>query len=102
VDDLIVFPAYQLMVVEERLGEQEAEGVRMPEGMERDELALQVLIAAAMESRQTEPKPRRNDQTAAPISTSAARTVSTTVHAFRLLGRHCFALSCLVPHAGQV
>jgi hypothetical protein len=42
--DLICFPAYQLLVVEERLREQEAEGVRMPEGMERDELALKVLI----------------------------------------------------------
>jgi hypothetical protein len=46
--DLLTFPAYQLLVVEERLQEQEAEGVEMPEGMERDELALQVLIAAEL------------------------------------------------------
>jgi hypothetical protein len=32
--------------VEERLREQEAEGVRMPDGMALDELALLVLIAA--------------------------------------------------------
>jgi hypothetical protein len=31
--------------VEEQLREQEAEGVRMPEGMELDELALRILIA---------------------------------------------------------
>jgi hypothetical protein len=43
-DRLIAFPAYQLLVVEERLREQEAEGVRVSEGMERDELALRVLI----------------------------------------------------------
>ncbi len=42
----IVFPAYQLLVVEEQLREQEAEGVRMPERIERDELALRILIAA--------------------------------------------------------
>jgi hypothetical protein len=35
-----------LLIVEERLREQEAEGVRMPEGMEFVELALRVLIAA--------------------------------------------------------
>ena len=33
-------------MVEERLKEQEAEGVEMPAGMERDELALRILIAA--------------------------------------------------------
>jgi hypothetical protein len=44
----IVFPAYQLLVVEEQLREQEAEGVRMPEGMEQDELALRILVAAEM------------------------------------------------------
>jgi hypothetical protein len=43
---LIVFPTHALLVVEERLREQEAAGVRMPEGMELDELALLVLIAA--------------------------------------------------------
>ena len=34
------------LIVEERLKEQEAEGVQMPEGMPLDELALRVLIAA--------------------------------------------------------
>jgi hypothetical protein len=38
-------------IVEERLKEQEAEGVKMPEGMERDELALKVLIAAVLTSK---------------------------------------------------
>jgi hypothetical protein len=42
----VAFPAHALLILEERLAEQEAEGVRMPEGMERDELALRVLIAA--------------------------------------------------------
>jgi hypothetical protein len=35
-----------LLILEERLREQEAEGVQIPEGMERDELTLRVLIAA--------------------------------------------------------
>jgi hypothetical protein len=35
-----------LLIVEERLREQEAEGVQMPNGMLLDELALRVLIAA--------------------------------------------------------
>jgi hypothetical protein len=43
--DLIVFPAHAL-ILEERLREQEAEGIRMPKGMGRDELALRMLIAA--------------------------------------------------------
>jgi hypothetical protein len=43
---LIAFPAHALLILEERLAEQEAEGVQMPEGMERDELAFQILIAA--------------------------------------------------------
>jgi hypothetical protein len=43
---LISFPAHALLIVEERLREQEAEGVRMPEGMELDELALKILVAA--------------------------------------------------------
>lgn len=38
--ELIVFPAQALLIVEERLKEQEAAGVRMPEGMSRNELAL--------------------------------------------------------------
>jgi len=43
----IVFPAHALLIVEERLWEQQAEGVRMPVEMALDELALRVLIAAA-------------------------------------------------------
>jgi hypothetical protein len=39
---LLCFPGYRLLVVEERLREQEAEGVDMPGGMERDELALRI------------------------------------------------------------
>jgi hypothetical protein len=45
----IAFPAHALLIVEERLKEQKAGGVRMPEGMPLDELALRVLIAAALE-----------------------------------------------------
>jgi hypothetical protein len=45
---MIVFPAQALLILEERLAEQEAEGVEMPEGMERDELALRILVAAEM------------------------------------------------------
>jgi hypothetical protein len=45
-DDLIVFPEHVLLIVEERLREQQAEGVRMPEGVALGELALRVLIAA--------------------------------------------------------
>jgi hypothetical protein len=43
---MIAFPLQALLIVEERLRQQEAEGVRMPEGMPLDELALRVLIAA--------------------------------------------------------
>jgi hypothetical protein len=47
VDSPITFPAHAaLLILEERLREQEDEGVEMPEGMERDELALRILIAA--------------------------------------------------------
>jgi hypothetical protein len=41
----LVIPEHALLIVEEQLREQEAEGVRMPEGMELDELALRILIA---------------------------------------------------------
>ena len=44
--ELVSFPAHPLLVVEERLREQQAQGVRVPEGMELDELALRILIAA--------------------------------------------------------
>jgi hypothetical protein len=47
-DRLIAFPAHALLILEERLREQEAEGVKIPEGMERDELALRILIAAEL------------------------------------------------------
>jgi hypothetical protein len=40
------FLNHDLLIVGERLREQQAEGVRMPEGMPLDELALRVLIAA--------------------------------------------------------
>jgi hypothetical protein len=36
-DDLITFPEHAFLIVEERLGEQQAEGVRMPKGMPLDE-----------------------------------------------------------------
>jgi hypothetical protein len=44
--DLISFPAHALLVVEERLREQRAAGVRMPPHMQLDELALRILIVA--------------------------------------------------------
>ena len=37
-----------LLIVAERLKEQEAEGVQMPDGMPLDELGLRVLIAAEL------------------------------------------------------
>jgi hypothetical protein len=46
---LITFPAHALLIVEERLKEQRAEGVRMPEGIELDELALWILLIAGLE-----------------------------------------------------
>jgi hypothetical protein len=42
---LITFPAHALLIVEERLRDQE-EGVEMPAGIERDELTLRILVAA--------------------------------------------------------
>jgi hypothetical protein len=44
--DLVSFPTHALLILEEQLREQEAEGLEMPEGMERNELALRILIAA--------------------------------------------------------
>jgi hypothetical protein len=41
---LIVFPAHALLIVEERLKDQESEGVRMPEGVGLDELAIRILV----------------------------------------------------------
>ena len=45
---MFVFPEHALLVMEERLREQQAEGVRMPDGMSLDELALRVLITAEL------------------------------------------------------
>lgn len=45
-EELIVFPQHALLIVTERLREQQAQGVRMPEEMELDELALRILVAA--------------------------------------------------------
>jgi hypothetical protein len=44
---LIVLPEHALLIVEERLREQQDEGVRMPEGMSLDELAPPAKITAA-------------------------------------------------------
>ena len=44
---LVSFPAHALLIVEERLREQEEAGVRMPP-ISRTELALRILVAAAM------------------------------------------------------
>jgi hypothetical protein len=42
----IAIPEHALLIVEERLRQQEGEGVKMPGGMPLDELALRILIAA--------------------------------------------------------
>jgi hypothetical protein len=42
---MISFPAHALLILEERLAEQETQGVKMPEGIDRDELALRILVA---------------------------------------------------------
>lgn len=47
-DGLIFFPAHSLLIVEERLREQEAEGRQDARGKALDELALRVLIAAEL------------------------------------------------------
>jgi hypothetical protein len=46
----VVFPAHALLVVEERLKEQQAEGVRLPDGVPLDELALRILVAAELQA----------------------------------------------------
>ena len=43
-----VFPAHALLVVRERLAEQVSAGVEMPLGIDLDELALKVLVAASI------------------------------------------------------
>lgn len=55
----ISFPAHALLIVEERLKEQEAEGVEMPAGMDRDELALRILIAASLAGASAAAIPKR-------------------------------------------
>jgi hypothetical protein len=44
----IVFPSYALMVVEERIREHIAEGIRIPISLAIDELALRILVANAV------------------------------------------------------
>jgi hypothetical protein len=44
----ISFPTEAFFTLQERLAEQEAEGVAMPAGMKRHELALRILIAAEL------------------------------------------------------
>jgi hypothetical protein len=51
--DLIAFPAHALLILEERLAGQEAQGVEMPD-IPRDELALRILIAAELLSSRDE------------------------------------------------
>jgi hypothetical protein len=46
--DLVSFPVQALLIVEERLRDLKREGVKMPEEMPLDELALRVLVAAAV------------------------------------------------------
>jgi hypothetical protein len=43
--EFVVFPEHVLLIVHERLREQEAEGVSMPEGMPLEEQALRILLA---------------------------------------------------------
>lgn len=44
---------HALLIVEKRLREQQAEGVRMREGMELDELALRILMRRRQEPSQS-------------------------------------------------
>lgn len=46
--EMVHFPAHALLIVEERLAEQESEGVRMPPDLDRTELALKILVVAAL------------------------------------------------------
>jgi hypothetical protein len=47
-EPLVTFPPHALLIVEERIREAEEEGVRMPEGVDRTELAQRVLIAVEL------------------------------------------------------
>jgi hypothetical protein len=68
-DRMIAFPDHALLIVEERLKEQEAEGVRMPERMPLDELALNLdsrrgtpdSAFRALAARPPTPRPRQED-----------------------------------------
>jgi hypothetical protein len=53
----ITFPAHALLILQERLAEQETESVEMPEGMDRDELALRILIVAELLARNSRISP---------------------------------------------
>ena len=48
---LVSFPTEAFFILQERLAEQEAEGVAMPAGMKRYELALRILIEAELSKR---------------------------------------------------
>jgi hypothetical protein len=61
----IGFPPEALLILEERLRQDEAEGVPMPEGVGRDELALPILIAAELVRRG---HGRRGDSHPHPVS----------------------------------
>jgi hypothetical protein len=45
---LISFPTEAFFTLQDRLAEHEAEGVAMPAGIKRRELALRILVAAEM------------------------------------------------------
>lgn len=47
----VSFPAEALLILEERLAEQAAEGVRFPPGQDRLELAVKILVTAAIAQR---------------------------------------------------
>jgi hypothetical protein len=48
---LISFPTEAFFTLQERLAQHEAEGVTMPAGVERSELALRILIVAELSKR---------------------------------------------------
>jgi hypothetical protein len=43
---MLTFPAHALSILEQRLAEQEDAGVKMPEGMERDQLGAPIQVSA--------------------------------------------------------
>lgn len=49
---MVIFPSHALLILVERLREQQAEGVRMPSGVALDELALRILVAVGVAGRQ--------------------------------------------------